>query len=638
MSKPEPITIPNDAATIAHVALDRLYLHEANPRQNVSDEDIAALADSIAAVGLLQNLCGVEDETGDKIGIVAGGRRLRALKLLATGDAAIDPIPVRIASDSTQAAIWAGAENETRAALTPAEEIRAYAAMVEQGHDQDAIARAFGKAGRHVAGRLRLANLAPVILTALETGDISLDTASAYTVSDDQERQAEVFASLGNGWSSTHRCTIKARLIGETDHQFDKLCTFIGRETYEKAGGVVAEDLFGDDIQFLDQELVTRLATEKLDAAAELATGERGWKWGEARIEGIDYQELQTYGRTYPASVPLSEKDAARYDELAAKVNQDDSTDAEREEFNALEEKEAATAYSGEQRAHAGVIITISHNGEVRFETGVVRPDDLDAAVEAGVCNPRAGTGSAGAGGDKPKEKPLYSKALAEDMAAIRTSAVQAALLAKPALAIDLLTFVLAARDSHTGVDTSHVSGGYGKAANDPEDATMTLPEFASFEDESLSGYQPDLASSFETFRGLAKKDKTAILTSCIARSIEGGLPGLVAHTGNPDGNTGLFESLGVLSGASVRKHWTPDEAFFKRLNKAQLVTVVTDTLADPEKTELISRAKKGEAAASIAKIFADPSAKSYGLSKEQIAKVKAWTPEKMGFEVDEIV
>ena len=44
---------------------------------------------------------------------------------------------------------------------------------------------------------------------------------------------------------------------------------------------------------------------------------------------------------------------------------------------------------------------------------------------------------------------------------------------------------------------------------------------------------------------------------------------------------------------------------------------------------------EEGEAAASIGKIFADPDAATYGLNKEQIAAVKSWTPEKMGFEVD---
>lgn len=635
MAKEEPITIPNDAAAITHVTLDRLYLHEANPRQHVSDEDIAALADSIRAVGLLQNLCGVADKKGKKIGIVAGGRRLRALQLLASGDEAIDPIPVRIATDAAQATAWAGAENETRAALSPAEEVRAYAAMQAQGHDRDAIARAFGKAGRHVAGRLRLANLAPVILTALEAGDISLDTASAYTVSEDQDRQAEVFAELGDGWASTNRRTIKARLIGETDHQFDSLCKFIGRDAYEAAGGAVAEDLFGDDIQFLDQELVTRLASEKLDAAADLATDEQGWKWAEARLEGVDYDELSAFVRVYPATVPMSEADETRFTDLAEKLEAEDGTDEEWAEYNVLEEKSRETAYSDDQRAHAGVIVSIGYHGDIKFEAGLVRPDDMDAAAEAGVCNNAPGKALAGAGGDKPKEKPLYPKALAEDMASIRTSAVQAALLAKPALAIDLLTFVLAARDSHTAIDTSHISGGYGKAANDPEDDTMTLPDFLTFEDENLSGYRPDLAASFEAFRALTKKDRTAILTSCIARSIEGGLPGLVEHGGNPDGNTALFEHLGVLSGADIRKHWTPDEAFFKRLKKPQLAKVVADTLGDAEKVDQISCAKHKDAASSVAKLFADPDAKTYGLSKEQIAKVKEWTPEKMAFAVD---
>ena len=119
MAKADPITIPNDAAAITHVALDRLYLHDANPRQHVNEDDIAALADSIRAVGLLQNLCGVADEKGDRIGIVAGGRRLRAMQLLASGDKAIDPIPVRIATDAVEATAWAGAENESRAALSP---------------------------------------------------------------------------------------------------------------------------------------------------------------------------------------------------------------------------------------------------------------------------------------------------------------------------------------------------------------------------------------------------------------------------------------------------------------------------------------------------------------------------------------
>lgn len=65
-------------APIQYFPLDALYLSDMNPRQDVDADRIDQLADSIVAVGLLQNLAGLADEAGH-VGIVAGGRRLRAL-------------------------------------------------------------------------------------------------------------------------------------------------------------------------------------------------------------------------------------------------------------------------------------------------------------------------------------------------------------------------------------------------------------------------------------------------------------------------------------------------------------------------------------------------------------------------------
>ncbi|MGR3599165.1 MAG: hypothetical protein ACU0FH_01990 [Heliomarina sp.] len=62
--------------------LSKLYLHPINPRQNGAPEDTAAMAASIEINGLIQNLAGYEDpKKPGKIGIVAGGRRLRAVEL-----------------------------------------------------------------------------------------------------------------------------------------------------------------------------------------------------------------------------------------------------------------------------------------------------------------------------------------------------------------------------------------------------------------------------------------------------------------------------------------------------------------------------------------------------------------------------
>ncbi|MEL6754771.1 MAG: ParB N-terminal domain-containing protein, partial [Pseudomonadota bacterium] len=91
----------NDA-TIIYASLDQLYLHELNPRQEVAQEAVETLAESIKTCGLLQNLGGLQDESG-KIGIVAGGRRLRALAYLAQSDLAqetVKSVPVLLAKDA----------------------------------------------------------------------------------------------------------------------------------------------------------------------------------------------------------------------------------------------------------------------------------------------------------------------------------------------------------------------------------------------------------------------------------------------------------------------------------------------------------------------------------------------------------
>lgn len=71
-------TAGQQTGMIRNIPLSQLDLSPLNPRRNVTDEDITALADSIRTAGLLQNLAGIETETG-RVEIVAGGRRLRAL-------------------------------------------------------------------------------------------------------------------------------------------------------------------------------------------------------------------------------------------------------------------------------------------------------------------------------------------------------------------------------------------------------------------------------------------------------------------------------------------------------------------------------------------------------------------------------
>ncbi len=70
--------------TIQNIALSKLVPSKANVRKTGTDEGIAELADSIAAHGLQQNLNVRETDKG-RFEVVAGGRRLRALKMLVKG-------------------------------------------------------------------------------------------------------------------------------------------------------------------------------------------------------------------------------------------------------------------------------------------------------------------------------------------------------------------------------------------------------------------------------------------------------------------------------------------------------------------------------------------------------------------------
>ncbi|MEM9740825.1 MAG: ParB/RepB/Spo0J family partition protein, partial [Pseudomonadota bacterium] len=261
------------------IPLSDLSLSRLNPRQSAPDAEIAALANSIRTIGLMQNLAGIVTLEG-RVEIVAGGRRLRALQLNAEGQGGDDPeplVPVMLAADETEARAWASTENIARQALHPADEIAAYRDMIAAGSAVEDIARAFAVTVRHVKGRLRLAGLADPILAALRAGDITLDLAAAYTVSDDTERQVAVFEQVHGSWNEREH-EIRALLTQEAVDEDSRLAKFVGRAAYEAEGGRVHEDLFGEEVYYLDAELLTRLAKDRLAKEAQHYQTE-GWKW-----------------------------------------------------------------------------------------------------------------------------------------------------------------------------------------------------------------------------------------------------------------------------------------------------------------------------------------------------------------------
>ena len=151
-----------------------MSLSPLNPRQNVPEQDVIELAESIWAAGLIQSIAGLAGEK-DTAEIVAGGRRLRALQYLAekhpdltaTRPDLSNPM-VMLAPDTETAEAWANMENLARRDLHTAEEIRAYGKMEAKDGTVAAIVRAFTVDEKHVYRRLALAHLPEPVLDALQ--------------------------------------------------------------------------------------------------------------------------------------------------------------------------------------------------------------------------------------------------------------------------------------------------------------------------------------------------------------------------------------------------------------------------------------------------------------------------------------
>ena len=113
---------------ITMIALSKLVESEENVRKTNRKDGIGQLAQSIKAHSLLQSLV-VRATDGGKFAVIAGGRRLRALRLLArAGD--IDKhalIPCRIIGSEESATELSLAENTIRLDMNLADEIVAIA-------------------------------------------------------------------------------------------------------------------------------------------------------------------------------------------------------------------------------------------------------------------------------------------------------------------------------------------------------------------------------------------------------------------------------------------------------------------------------------------------------------------------------
>lgn len=435
---------------IIMIPLTKLVESDDNVRRTLRRGGIGELAASIQAHGLLQSLVVREADKG-RYAVVAGGRRLRALRQLAKAKCIQRnaPIPCRVVSGD-EAAEMSLAENVVRTNMHPADEIEAFARLADEGDGPEAIAARFGVSGAHVARRLKLARVSPRLIEAFRKGDASLDQLAALAFTDDHAAQEAAFFD-GPEWARSPE-RLKAQITQAHVPETDKLARFVGIDAYEAEGGVLVSDLFAEEDSrrwLADRDLLLRLAEAKLAPIAEDVRGE-GWAWTEIALDGVNWSQFPE--RVRERRRALSEAEQAEEQRLHAELdNAEDEAEIERieEALDAL----ARSGWQAEEVALAGAVITLAHDGAPKTERGLVRADDVKALKAlrrkfAKAETPENG-GDDGCGADESdgeaiKPKPNISAKLLDELMAHKTLALQAEVAGKPDLALRLLVLALA--------------------------------------------------------------------------------------------------------------------------------------------------------------------------------------------------
>ncbi|WP_299048625.1 ParB/RepB/Spo0J family partition protein [uncultured Tateyamaria sp.] len=601
---------------IIYASLDQLYLHDLNPRQEVAQEAIETLAESIKTCGLLQNLGGLQDDSG-KVGIVAGGRRLRALAFLAETDPAqesVTSIPVLLAKDAEQAELWANAENTARADLDPADEIRAYGRMAKSNASADDIASAFGVTVAHVKGRLKLSDLPEAALDALKAKSINLTVAQKLTTADDEKLIFEVLRLIDEG-QITNTGQIDGVLHPKAVKSTDRRATFVGVEAYEAAGGKVSRDLFSEDVFFENRDILDEVFALRLREAADKVMKEAGWAWVMPHDEsylGWHVMDEHKFERVYPVEGVLSDDLTERYDELAELAEGDVLNEAGQAELDSLQAV-LDGAFTEAQRAIAGCVVHVGNNGQLEVTGGLIKAADKKAAIEAGILAKSHHGGS----GEKTPKNP-YSQKLQADLEAIKLASLQNAMLDQPDLLLDLLTFQLSGMTGFR--DVLDIS--LGTPCNAPStetgfDVDKRLSKPSSCPEDR---WGVDLIKAFAAFKKKGKKHRDAELARQLAKLLTGGDEVFAAV-------------LADKCNAGIRKVWTPTtENLFKRISGVMMDGIYCDLLdlaPTDERAKAFSKKKKADKAEALENLFSDPTTqKLLGVTEAQKARIDAWLPD----------
>lgn len=579
---------------------------------------IPELAASIQRVGLLQNLIVTATADGERYEVVAGGRRLAALKLLAKKHRISKEwdVPCLLVAGGT-ARTASLTENVQREAMHPADQFEAFAALVAEGRPIEDIAADFSVTPLVVQRRLKLANVSQRLLADYRAEAVSLDQLMALAITDDHAAQEAAFYDVPTWQRSPYN--LRDRLTErEIDAHRHPLVRFVGLDAYEAAGGGTRRDLFAEadsGVYLTDATLLERLAQDKLASLAAEVKAE-GWAWVDA-TPGTTHADLQAFQRAPRQRRSPNKREAQCIEQLQTKMQAlaeavDAALDADDEEkADALQEEgehlgeqlqaleDSLQDYGEAVKAAAGAIVTVDRNGEAVIHRGLLR--EAEAKALRTLERLRQGFGSEADNDDEGEEADnapktaAMSDRLAQRLSAHRTAALQIEVARHPQVALAALVHGMVqtvlhgsyyGHDLPLGVKLTQQDRLEGMAPDWPESpAAVALRELQQVAGEALP---EDWAELFAALLAKSQDELVRLLAVCVASTVD--VVTLRATQHQPGAELAQAVTLDMAA------WWQPTaEGYFQHVPKAAILEAVGEFA--PEHVTRLAKLKKGDIA-----------------------------------------
>jgi len=186
------------AQELRELPVELIAPNPAQPRRRFDEESLQALAGSLDERGVLQPVL-VRPKAGGTYELVAGERRWRAAQI-----AGLQEIPALVRPhDDAEALELALIENMAREDLSPIEQARAVAALVEElSLTREEVGRRVGRSRVAVSNLVRLLDLPDEVIALLQEGALSEGHGRALLLAEDHAARGRLArAAVQEGWS-----------------------------------------------------------------------------------------------------------------------------------------------------------------------------------------------------------------------------------------------------------------------------------------------------------------------------------------------------------------------------------------------------------------------------------------------------